>query len=197
MDNKRTVMNSLKIKLALAVVALGLALPASADVINIYKVGASAGTVALDPLNNPIGSLPVISWTDTLSGPISGSYFLSILAEGVDGGPDAPAGGEHDSVFVNGTFIGMLTQQGFYSPLFNLQPGPGALAGITGETLSTFDVSAFLVGGLNTFSVVVDPGNWINEIEVATLTLVPEPGTLALLGLGLVVLGVGSGRKHI
>jgi hypothetical protein len=189
-------MNSFKIKIALAAVALMLALPASADVINIYQVGSSPAGNALDPLGNPIGGIPVISWTDTISGPISGSYFLSILAEGVDGGPDAPGGGEHDSVFVNGTFIGMLTQQGFYSPLFNVQPGPGALAGITAETLSTFDVSAFLISGLNTFSVVVDPSNWVDEIEVATLTQIPEPGTLALLALGLGAWGIGRRRKN-
>ena len=188
-------MKAVTTRIAIAAAALMLALPVSADIINLYQVGSTAaGGVALDPLGNPISGVAIISWTDTIAGTPSGSYLLSILAEGVDGGPNLPS--EFDGVYVNGTFVGFLTQQGFYSPLFNLQPGPGALAGITAETLSSFDVGALLVGGVNTFEVRVDPNNWVDEIEVATLAQVPEPGTLALLGLGLVGLGIGSRRKN-
>jgi hypothetical protein len=89
----------------------------------------------------------------------------------------------------NGAPLGNLTQQSFYSTLFNLQPGPGALAGITAETTSTFAV--FANAGLNTVTVNVDPGNWVNEIEVSTLS-VPDAGTtfglsmIAAVALGIV-----------
>lgn len=182
-------------RIAIAAAALMMALPASADIINnLYQVGSTVGGFALDPLGNPISGVPIISWTDTIAGTPSGPYLLSILAEGIDGGPGLPS--EFDGVYVNGTFVGFLTQQGFYSPLFNLQPGPGALAGVTAETLSSFDVGALLLSGVNTFEVRVDPNNWVNEIEVATLAQTPEPGTLALLGLGLVGLGIRSRRKN-
>ena len=127
----------------------------------------------------------------------SGPIILSILAEGIDGGPNAPGGGEHDQVVFNGTPIGDLTQQNFYSPLYNLQPGPGALAGITAETLSVFDVTSLFVPGVNTITVNVDPANWVNEIEVSTLAETPLPAALPLFASGLGGLGlIGWRRKR-
>jgi len=161
-----------------------LAIPVAADTVNVYTVGSSPPGNALDPGGNNIGGIPVITWQNFYDGNPGDSAVLSILAEGVDGGPNAPGGGEFDEVFVNGNFVGDLTQQDFYSPAFNLQPGPGALPGITAETWSFFDVAPFVNHGLNTITVVVDPGNWVNEIEVADLS-VPEPGSFLLFGTGL------------
>jgi len=86
-------------------------------------------------------------------------------------------------VFFNGVSIGFLTQQDFYSTAFNLNPGPGALPGFTLLTSSSFIVNA--LAGANTISVHVDPGNWVNEVETASLEAVPEPATLWRSGMGI------------
>jgi len=154
---------------------------------DIYTVGSNPAGLALDPSNNPIGGVPIISWTFTA--PSAGPALLSILAEGVDTG-------ELDEVFFNSVSIGFLTQQGFYSSFFNLQPGPGALPGITAETTSFFDV--FANAGLNTVQVDVAPGRWVDEIETSNLSSIPEPGTLGLVSFGLVVAGIArrNGTKR-
>jgi len=158
-----------------------VAASASASSITLDVVGSNPAGNALDPGGNNIGGIPTITWT--LNADASGPATLSIVAEGVDGGASAPNGGEHDEVFFNGVSIGFLTQQDFYATVFNLQPGPGALAGITALTTSGFAVNA--LPGLNTISVQVDSHNWVNEIETASLTSVPEPATLWLSGLGI------------
>jgi hypothetical protein len=165
---------------------------AGSQTLNLYIIGSNPPGNALDPVGNNIGGMADIMWTHNVTG--NAPATLSILAEGIDGGPNAPGGGEHDQVFFNGTLIGDLTQQSFYSPLFNLQPGPGALPGITAETLSVFDVSGLFVSGLNTVEVKVDPGNWVDEVEVSTLTAAPEPSTWAMVLAGFIGLGL-IGRR--
>ena len=179
---------------SLAMLSAVVAAPASADTVNVFTIGASVGSTPLDPSNNPLVGQSTISWTQNV-GSLGGIFSLSILAEGIDGGTGAPGGGEHDQVFFNGTLIGNLTQQNFFSPLFNLQPGPGALAGVTGETLSNFDVTALVHLGSNTVQVVMDPNNWVNEVEVSTLTQTPLPGALPLFVTGLGALGLLGWRR--
>ena len=160
--------------------------------VDVYTVGSNPAGHALDPGGNNIGGVPSISWDFNV--PSAGNALLRILAEGVDGGSNAPGGGEFDSVYLNGSFLGYLTQQNFYSPDFNLQPGPGALAGITAEVNSFFDV--FVDAGINTVRIDVDPANWVNEIETSTLSSrVPEPTTLLLLAIG--VLGICGARRKL
>lgn len=176
----------MKKALFVCVVALfALALPAlgNATVVNVFTVGSNPAGNALDDSDNLIGGIPVIGWNFNVG--FLGTSTLSIVAEGVDGGPAAPGGGEDDEVFFNGVSIGFLTKQDFYSTEFNLHPGAGALAGITALTNSVFDVTSLVHLGVNTVEVHVDAGNWVNEIETSSLETVPEPASLLLLGSGL------------
>lgn len=184
------------VSLVAGLAALALALPAFAadDVVNVYTVGSNPAGNALDPIGNPIGGIPSIVYSHNYDG-TPGQVLLEILAEGIDGGPGAPGGGEHDLVYFNGTLLGELTSQGFYSSLFNLQPGPGDLPPITGTSLSVFDVTSLVALGNNTVQIDVDPGNWINEIEVSSLRVVPEPSSLALIGFGLVGFAIFARRR--
>jgi hypothetical protein len=184
--------------LAFALAAVGLTATSHATVIDldIYEIGSNPPGSALDPTGAGIGGVAVIDWVFVVT-ELGTSATLSIVAEGVDGGPSAPGGGEDDEVFINGTSLGFLTKQDFASPLFNLQPGPGALAGITALTSSFFDVTPYLVLGVNTIEVHVDPGNWVNEIETSRLEItgVPEPGSALLMVAGL--LGLQLLRRRV
>jgi hypothetical protein len=170
------------------------------DIENVFGVGCS-GSPALDPGGAVLPCAPTVSWSHTIEfdpGHLK-EAILKITAEGIDARqePSGP-GPEIDRVFVNGTFVGTLTNQSFYTPFFNLQPGPGALPNFTELTMSMFDVTPFLVPGLNTFQVVVDPTNWILEIETSELWAeTPEPATLGIFGLGLAGLGLLRRRRTI
>ncbi len=208
----------------LAITALGifLALTASADQVDVYQIGSTSGicgaNTALDPTGACISGTPTPTWVNNFTGATGDPGFLSILAEGIDNGSVIP-GGEVDGVTVNGTFVGNLTQQSFYSIFFNLSNSnagtgpldldgdagdpvitdPGTPAGtiVTDLSLSTFFVPAgILLNGANTIVVNVDPTNWVNEIDTSGLTAVPEPSSLLLLATG-VLCGISSIRKRL
>ncbi len=186
--------------LAAAAFAALLTGSAAASTVDLFAVGSTHPGGALDPFDNPISGVPVVTWTEMLVGVPAVTTLLSILAEGIDGGPNAPGGGEHDGVYVNGVLAGYLVQQSFYSPAYNLQPGPGALAGKTAETLSVFDVTSLLIDGLNTFEIRVDTSNWVDEIEVASLRVLqqaPEPSSLPLAVAALSALGFSRRRAAV
>jgi hypothetical protein len=72
----------------------------------------------------------------------------------------------------------------------------GVTAPITDLSVSTFNVTGLVGNGANTIQVLVDPTNWVNEIDTASLTGVPEPGTLSMLGAGLALLGLAMLRRR-
>lgn len=172
---------------------------AQVDTVNVYTIGSSPEGLALDPVGANIGGIQLISWQHNLVATTPGKpVYLRIRAEGIDSADAvlAPAG-EVDGVFFNGFYVGDLTQQGFFSPLANLRPGPGALAGITGLTTSWFDVTPWYVPGVNTVAVTVDQSAaWVNEIEVSQLiATVPEPSTWALMIVGVGATGFALRRR--
>jgi hypothetical protein len=150
-------------------VSVFVALPVSADSVNVFQIGSThpgscSANAALDPNNNCITGSATPTWVNNFSGGPGTKATLTIVAEGIDNGSVIP-GGEKDGVFVNGTFVGFLTQQNFYSPLFNLSnsnaiTGPKDLDGddadptvvgqpssaqITDLSISTFDVTGLVL----------------------------------------------------
>jgi hypothetical protein len=198
--------------LAITVLGAFLALPATADVVNVYQIGSTSSVcganTALDANGNCIAGTATPTWINNFTGNLGDTATLTIIAEGIDNG----SGGEVDGVYVNGTFVGNLTQQTFYSPLFNLSnsnaiSGPLDLDGSAGDpcvtaptpepcntqitdlSVSTFDVTGLVHNGANTIEVKVDPANWVNEIDTASLTGVPEPSSLVSLFFAAGLLG--------
>lgn len=173
----------------------GMATNASADLYtnNIYTVGASApGVEAIGP-EGFLEGVQTITWQFDVK--TKGQATLSIWAEGVDSAPLTGGSGEMDAVYFNDELIGHLTPQGFYTGAFTLQPNQGILTGITGLSLSEFNVNA--KAGINVVRVEVDRTEyWVNEIETSTLavTPVPEPTTFLLFATGLTGLAL-MGRK--
>ena len=163
---------------------------------DIYKLGSNPALRALN-LSGVGGGWPLVTWSFNVT-ELLGPAMLSIVAEGIDGGANAPNGGENDLVFFNGHLLGQLTQQDFYSGSYRLNPGAGTLSGITALTTSFFDVSSYLRLGENKVWVWVERG-WVNEIETSTLdvqTPVPEPSTFLLFGVGIGSLALWIRRKR-
>jgi hypothetical protein len=162
---------------------------------DIYTLGSNPLGNALN-LSGVHGGIPYISWNFNVTQ--LGAATISIVAEGIDGGRWAPNGGENDLVFFNGHLLGQLTQQNFYSSSYMLNPGAGALSGTTALTTSSFDVSSYLLLGVNSVFVKVERG-WVNEIETSKLdvqTPVPEPSTFLLFGVGIGSLALWIRRKR-
>jgi hypothetical protein len=117
-------------------------------------------------LSLPLGSLPAFTLDDAVTPPY-GTQEAAIQ-------------------YYNGAFVGL-----FYISDFMYQGSPYELQ-IQGGSL---DIVA-IVGGYPTFSNLasgyVDRG--LSNVQPYTPTSVPEPGTLALLGLGLA--GIGFARRR-
>lgn len=104
---------------------------------------------------------------------------LSIVADDVDG-PGEGLEGEHDAVYVNGTFLGYLATLHGYTD-YGYTPGPGGAL-----TTSVFQVDSALLDWSIPLAVRIETF-WGTEIETSTLTIqgsgtpVPEPASMTLV----------------
>ncbi|MHC4741826.1 MAG: PEP-CTERM sorting domain-containing protein [Planctomycetota bacterium] len=145
------------------------------ETIDVYEV-----------LDGRLPGPPVAQWQHNcdISADLIDSATLTIVAEGVDS-PD-----ELDPVWFNGHFLGNLDQQGFEYDGYDILAGPGALGHPQTElTTTVFTLEPSWIETLNDVSVQVGT-IWIVEVETSTLavTVIPEPGTIFLLGLGSIYL---------
>ena len=138
-------------------------------------VAAGQGTTyeeTLDIYQYSIGG--TIQWTHTYdhsADPVDYAT-LTIVADDVDG-PGAGMDGEQDKVYVNGHYVGLLNDMGFYTN-WQYYPGPGNPNFPGAITTTTFTIDP---SWLNSMPVKVEVEDaWGAEIETCTLTVVPAVG---------------------
>lgn len=154
-------------------------------------VGNPTGPLALDPAApntvivndgaNPTS--PVLSGSPTFNGPIGILFSVDLAGVGLDGGFFDAIGGTAITAFDrDGNNLGSIANEGFGIEFLGLATDDGT-AQIAGLLFS-------LVGG-EPAGYAID--NLQFALEGQVVVDAPEPGTLALLGLGLV--GVGMRRR--
>lgn len=118
----------------------------------------------------------------SLGGEIAINAFLDIQTAGMgdDRGPW--------EVFFNNNLVGAFG-------------GPGSSVGGTESILHSFAIDTDFLTGVDSVSLVYTDSQYegyainFSELRIETVAGVPEPGTLALLGLGLAGIGISRRKK--
>jgi len=92
--------------LPFGVLGVFLALPAAANVVNVYQIGATSSTcgpnTARDPSGACINGSAAPTWVNIFSGNPGDQATLTILAEGIDNGSATGKPSEFDQVLKRG-----------------------------------------------------------------------------------------------
>lgn len=103
---------------------------------------------------------------------------LTIVADDVDG-PGNGMNGEQDEVYVNGNYLGLLNDMGYYTN-WDYYPGPGNPDNPDAITTTTFAINP---AWLDSMPVRVEiESAWGAEIETSTLTVIPNEPPVADAG---------------
>ncbi|SFM11411.1 PEP-CTERM sorting domain-containing protein [Marinobacter zhejiangensis] len=161
-------------------------------------IGTPTGPLSLDPSSpntfitndgaNPTS--PVLSGSPTFNGAITILFDTDIAGVGLDGGYFDAIGGTAITAFDrDGNIIGQVTNEGMGIEFLGLvtEDGANAIAGLQFSLVGS-EPAGFAIDNLR-FGTA-------DQIDVPPVAGVPEPGTLALLGLGLAGFGLSRRKKQ-
>ncbi|SDX25417.1 PEP-CTERM sorting domain-containing protein [Marinobacter mobilis] len=161
-------------------------------------IGTPTGPLSLDPTSpdtfitndgaNPTS--PVLSGSPTFNGAISILFDTDIAGVGLDGGYFNAIGGTAITAFDrDGNIIGQVFNEGLGIEFLGLvtEDGANAIAGLQFSLVGA-EPAGFAIDNLR-----FGTGD---QIVVPPVAGVPEPGSIALLGLGLAGLGLSRRKKQ-
>lgn len=143
----------------------------------------NGGTEVVADRANPTS--PVLSGTPTFNGPISFMFLNPVAAVGLDGGFfDAIGGTTIEAFGVDGLSLGSITNSATGVEFYGLFDTSGAnIAGVS-----------FYITGSEPAGFAIDNVTFGNADVV--VTNVPEPASMALIGIGLIGLGFTKHKKR-
>jgi len=194
-------MNRLKwLGFLLGLAITGLASATQASTVTVNAIGSThlvdGKYGAYDELDTFFPGNDVISLNITAD--FTGWAALTIIAEGIDRPSTGIPYGEVDSVSFNNKELGTLNQQKeSYSESFSLNPNNGGLEGYTGISTTVFAENIWVESGIDyLLKIVIDKPNWVNQIETVSLTPIPVPSTILLMGTAILGLTALSLKKR-